>query len=71
MAKLERTINGNFDQLLSRIENGIVEGSVSASLEESSNFRSGTARCAVRVFERYSYMGGNRVSLTVTLFQNE
>ncbi|MBQ1238058.1 MAG: hypothetical protein IIX70_07220, partial [Oscillospiraceae bacterium] len=71
MAKLERTINGNFDQLLSRIENGIVEGSISASLEESSNFRSGTARCAVRVFERYSYMGGNRVSLTVTLFQNE
>ena len=71
MAKLERTINGNFDHLLSRIENGIVEGSVSASLEESSNFRSGTARCAVRVFERYSYMGGNRVSLTVTLFQNE
>ena len=71
MAKLERTINGNFDQLLSRIENGIVEGSVSASLEESSNFRSGTARCAVRVFERYSYIGGNRVSLTVTLFQNE
>ncbi|MBR6607070.1 MAG: hypothetical protein IKK98_00165 [Oscillospiraceae bacterium] len=57
--------------MLSRIENGIVEGSVSASLEESSNFRSGTARCAVRVFERYSYMGGNRVSLTVTLFQNE
>lgn len=71
MAKLERTINGNFDQLLSRIENGIVEGSISASLEESSNFRSGTARCAVRVFERYSYIGGNRVSLTVTLFQNE
>ena len=71
MAKLERTINGNFDHLLSRIENGIVEGSVSASLEESSNFRSGTARCAVRVFERYSYIGGNRVSLTVTLFQNE
>lgn len=71
MAKLERTINGNFDHLLSRIENGIIEGSISASLEESSNFRSGTARCAVRVFERYSYMGGNRVSLTVTLFQNE
>ena len=71
MAKLERTFIGIFAQLLSRIENGIVAGSVSAPLEESSNFRSGTARCAVRVFERYSYMGGNRVSLTVTLFQNE
>lgn len=71
MAKLERTVNTNFDQLLRRIESGIMESSISASLEESSDFRSGAARCAVRVFERYSYLGGNRVSLTVTLFQNE
>ena len=28
------------------------------------------ARCSVRVFERYSMMGGNRLSLTLTLFQN-
>ena len=71
MAKLERTVNANFDQLLRCIESGIMESSISASLEESSDFRSGAARCAVRVFERYSYLGGNRVSLTVTLFQNE
>ena len=35
-----------------------------------SDFESGTARCSVRVFERYSYVGDNRVSLNVTLFQN-
>ena len=70
MAKLERTLRGNFDDILSRIENGIVNGSVSASLEELSDFKSGSARCSVRVFERYSYMGGNRVSMSVTLFQN-
>ncbi len=69
MAKLERRINGDFNTLLSRIENGILGGSVSASLEDSSYFTSGESRCAVRVFERYSYMGGNRVSLSVTLFQ--
>ena len=28
------------------------------------------ARCSVRVFERYSVMGGNRLSLTLTMFQN-
>lgn len=70
MAKLETTIRGDFQQLLNRIENGILNGSISASLEESSDFRSGDARCSVRVFERYSYAGGNRVSLSVTLFQN-
>ena len=48
----------------------IEDGSMSASLEESSDFRSSDARCSVRVFERYSYAGGNRVSLSVTLFQN-
>ena len=54
MAKIERYINEDFDQLLSKIENGIINGSMSATLEDASDFRSGTARCSVRVFERYS-----------------
>ena len=70
MAKLEQTLSGNFNQILNKIEQGILNGSMSASLEESSDFHSGDARCSVRVFERYSYAGGNRVSLSVTLFQN-
>lgn len=70
MAKLERIINGNFQHILNTIEDGIMNGSVSASLEDSSDFFSGDARCSVRVFERYSYAGGNRVSMSVTLFQN-
>ena len=70
MAKLEKTLNGNFHSILSKIEEGILNGSVTASLEESSDFRSGDARCSVRVFERYSYFGSNRVSLNITVFQN-
>ena len=70
MAKLERRLNGDFKQLVEKIENGILNGSMSATLEESSDFYSGDARCSVRVFERYSYAGGNRVSMSITLFQN-
>jgi len=70
MAKYECTLNGDFQTLLSRLEEGILDGSVSATLEESSDFQSGDARCSVRVFERYSYAGSNRVSLSVTFFQN-
>ena len=70
MAKLEETRYEDFDRLLQRLEQGILEGSLSASLEDASDFRSGSARCSVRVFERYSYIGNNRVSLTLTLFQN-
>ncbi len=69
MAKIEQFINSDFDSLLSRIENGIMSGSVSASLEDASDYVTPEARCSVRVFERYSYIGGNRVSLSVTLFQ--
>ena len=70
MAKLEEARYEDFDRLLQRLEQGIIEGSLSATLEDASDFRSGSARCSVRVFERYSYIGSNRVSLTLTLFQN-
>lgn len=70
MAKLERTLNGDFHEIIRKIEKGILNGSVSASLEDSSDFCSDTAKCSVRVFERFSYSGGNRVSLNVTLFQD-
>ena len=70
MAKLEKTITGNFHEILHRIEDGIVKGSISANLEEGSDFYLGDIRCSVRVFERYSFMGNNRVSLNVTLFGN-
>lgn len=71
MAKLEQTVYGDFNQILNKIENGILNGSMSASLEESSDFQSGSARCSVRVFERFSWSGSNRVSLSVTLFQGD
>lgn len=70
MAKFETTLNEDFDFLLGKIENGILNGSVSASLEDASDFYAANARCSVRVFERYSYTGGNRLSLSVTLFQS-
>lgn len=70
MAKLERTLSGSFDSWLDRIVDGILSSSLSATLEDSSDFCTGDARCSVRVFERYSYSGSNRVSMNVTLFQS-
>lgn len=70
MAKWGHTFKGDFDTVLEKIERGILGGSSSASLEDFSDFRIGSARCSVRVFERYSFTGSNRVSLNVTLFQS-
>ena len=63
MAIFEKTIrNQNFDTLLRKLEHAIPDSSWSAELEAGSDFKEGSARCSVRVFER--------LSLTLTLFQN-
>ena len=70
VAKYEKHLTGNFDELLELVTDGVLNGSMSASYEDGSDWTNGTVRCAVRVFERYSYMGGNRVSMNVTLVGN-
>lgn len=69
MAKYEARLNGHLEDILQAIEGGILNG-VSASFEDGSDFHSGGTRCAVRVYERYSAFGGNRVSLSVTLVED-
>ena len=67
MAKYERYLTGNIDDFASYIEKVILDGSVSATLEDSSYYSSGDTTCIVKVYERYSMLGKNRVSLSVTL----
>ena len=67
MAKYERHLNGNFNELLTWLHNDITGGSMSATYEDGSNTAAGQVKLAVRVYERYSMMGGNRVSLNITL----
>lgn len=67
MAKFECTLRGDYDQALSYLHNGILNGSASASFEDESYFQSAGVRCTVRVYERYSISGGNRLSMTLTL----
>ena len=71
VAKYEKHLTGNFDELLELVTDGVLNGSMSASYEDGSDWTNDTVRCAVRVFERYSYMGGNRVSMNVTLVGND
>ncbi|GHU50981.1 hypothetical protein FACS1894127_6920 [Clostridia bacterium] len=67
MAKYEKSLTGSFDGLLDAIEGGIKRSSISASLEGRSDYARGDFRCAVRVYERYSVIGSNRLSLSITL----
>lgn len=67
MAKLEKTLCGDFDYILKVLDIAVLQGSASASYEDGSDYSQGGFRCSVRIYERYSYTGGNRVSLSLTL----
>lgn len=69
MAKIECELHGNFDAILNTLHNAVMSGSSSASVEDSSNFYTGSVRCAVRTYERYSYLGSGRVSMNITLLE--
>ena len=67
MAKFEKVVHGDFDEIITKLHDAVMNGSMSASYEDGSNFSSGDFQCAVRIYERYSAMGSNRVSLSITL----
>ena len=67
MAKLERTLTGDFDDILWRLDPAVLNGSMSATLEDRSDFSIGPVQVSVRMYERYSALGGNRVAMCLTL----
>lgn len=71
MAKLEATLHGNFDRIVSDLENTVMNGSISASQEDTVQYTRNGMRCYLGVFERFSYAGGNRVSMSISLFGND
>ncbi len=72
MAKYETSLRGDFAAFVDTVHQGILNASASAKLEDFSDYANGGVRCAVRVYERYSIIGSNRVSLSVTaIAQNE
>ncbi len=71
MAKFERRLKGNFHEFINWIHRDITNGSSSVSYEDGSDIILGNSNVAVRVYERYSVAGGNRVSMNVTITGNE
>ena len=68
MAQYQQHFTGSFEKLLAYLDHEILHGSVTASKEGGTEMACGDVRCAVRVYERYSVLGSNRLSLTITLF---
>jgi hypothetical protein len=67
MAKYEVSLIGSFDSLLETLDREILGRSISASFQGGSDITLNNVRCAVRVYERYSVIGSNRLAANITL----
>ncbi len=71
MAKLTAALHGDFQKVVSDLRDTVLNGSMSASEEDTVRFTRNGVQCYTGVFERYSYTGGNRVSMSITLFGDD
>jgi hypothetical protein len=67
MAHYEHELTGDLDSLVTYLDQAIPQGSITAKYEAGSDQRIGDARMVVRTYERFSALGGNRVSLCVSI----
>ena len=67
MAKFERAVEGDFQTIVDTLHDAVMNGSSSASWEEESDLSGAGYHCIVRVYERYSWFGGNRVSMALAV----
>lgn len=71
MAKWQKSLRGmNFLDLVHMCEISAQNSGTSASYEDGYDFQKGHVKLAVRVYERYSALGGNRVSLHITVLDD-
>ena len=69
MAYLETSVKADLDDLAVRIERSLSDQSVSSCKEFEKDLTVGDSRVKLQTYERFSYMGGNRVSMHITYIQ--
>ena len=70
MAKLEQTFKGKYEDVVAFIEETLTSEKLSCELESGSDYKTGEVEVTVRVYERYSFSGGNRLSISITIVSN-
>lgn len=67
MAKYEKAIIGQFEEVLNRLQNDIGNSGLTMNLVDESNYTAGDTKIAVRVYDKYFMRNGNRASLSLTV----
>lgn len=67
MAKYEKTIIGQFEEVVNRLQSDIGNSGITMNLVDESNYTSRDTNIAVRVYDKYFMRNGNRASLSLTV----
>lgn len=67
MAKYEKAIKGDFNDIVRHLEKDIGSSAISMNLVDESNYSYSGMKVAVRVYDKYFMRNGNRASLSVTV----
>ncbi|KLU65766.1 MULTISPECIES: DUF6054 family protein [Desulfosporosinus] len=67
MAKYEKTITGQFEEVVNHLQEDIGNSGLTMNLVDESNYISGNTNIAVRVYDKYFMRNGNRASLSLTV----
>lgn len=67
MAKYEKKIVGNFDEIINKLQNEIINSGISMNLVDESNYSLGESNIAVRVYDKYFMRNSSRASLSLTI----
>lgn len=67
MAKYEKIITGQFESVVARLHEDIINSGMTMNLVDESNYTFGDANIAVRVYDKYFMRNGNRASLSLTV----
>lgn len=71
MAKFEHVFTGEHKEVVAFIEETLISAKLSCVLEAASDYHTDDVDVAVRVYERYSFTGGNRLSISITVVSNK
>lgn len=67
MAKYEKVIMGQFEQVVNYLQKDIERSAMTMNLVEASNYSSGQTNIAVRVYDKYFMRNESRASLSLTV----
>ena len=70
MAKYEKTIIGQFEEVVNRLQIDIGNSGLSMNLVDESDYAIGDTKIAVRVYDKYFMRNGSRASLSLTVVGN-